>query len=107
MWTLCGGPARTVQPLTFRILPGGRKIIGRGPLADFPIATALVSRLHCLVVADDERLEVEDLGSTNGTFVNGRRIRRAVLANGDRLRVGPVELVVTCVGDTEHSDGRP
>jgi len=45
-------------------------------------------------VAGKEGLEVEDLSSTNGTFVNGRRVKKAHLGHGDRLRVGRVELTV-------------
>ena len=40
-------------------------------------------------------LEVEDLDSTNGTFVNDQRVRKAMLTTGDRLRIGRVELAVT------------
>jgi pSer/pThr/pTyr-binding forkhead associated (FHA) protein len=43
-------------------------------------------------------VDVTDLSSTNGTFVNGKRIERASLANGDRLRVGRVELTLERAG---------
>jgi pSer/pThr/pTyr-binding forkhead associated (FHA) protein len=46
-------------------------------------------------VSQAGELEVEDLDSTNGTFVNDQRVRRATLNAGDRLRVGRVELAVT------------
>lgn len=95
MWTLETRDSRTAKPIIFRILSGGSKIIGRGPLANFVLVAPLVSRFHCRLTATDERLEVEDLGSTNGTFVNGRPVARATLAPGDRLRVGGIELVVT------------
>ena len=49
-----------------------------------------VSRRHCLVEVDDGgTVWVRDLGSLNGTWVNGRRVERARLGAGDRLRVGP------------------
>jgi pSer/pThr/pTyr-binding forkhead associated (FHA) protein len=80
---------------TFRILPGAIKTIGRAPRADFIVDAALVSRVHCQLTAGAVDLEVVDLKSTNGTFVNGQRIDRAVLKNGDRLAVGKVEFVVS------------
>ena len=55
---------------------------------------ALVSRLHCRLEAGLDSLEVFDLESTNGTYVNDKRVDRARLAIGDRLRVGRVELTV-------------
>jgi pSer/pThr/pTyr-binding forkhead associated (FHA) protein len=79
---------------TFRISPGAIKTMGRAPRADFVLDAALVSRLHCRLEAGDEGLEVVDLESTNGTFVNDKRITRAKLVSGDRLRVGRVELEV-------------
>jgi pSer/pThr/pTyr-binding forkhead associated (FHA) protein len=93
MWIL-----RTVtegQPeKTFRMLPGSMRTLGRATGADFIVDAALVSRVHCrLTVLPDGTLEVRDLESTNGTFVNGARIERARLQAGDRLQVGRVELV--------------
>ena len=84
-------------PFTFRILPGSIKTIGRAPRADFVVDAALVSRLHCRLTAGAAELEVVDLESTNGTFVNGERAGRARLKQGDRLGVGRVELVVDLV----------
>jgi pSer/pThr/pTyr-binding forkhead associated (FHA) protein len=93
MWIL-----RTVtegQPeKTFRILPGSVRTIGRATGADFIVDAALVSRVHCRVTAlDGGELEIRDLESTNGTYVNGQRIETARLAPGDRLQVGRIELV--------------
>jgi pSer/pThr/pTyr-binding forkhead associated (FHA) protein len=93
MWIL-----RTVtegQPeKTFRILPGNERTIGRATGADFIIDAALVSRVHCRVTAlAGGELEITDLESTNGTYVNGDRIETARLTSGDRLQVGRVEFV--------------
>ncbi|HZR24123.1 MAG TPA: FHA domain-containing protein [Vicinamibacterales bacterium] len=79
---------------TFRLRPGAIKTVGRAPRADFILDAALVSRLHCRLTAGDENLEVVDLKSTNGTFVNGKRVQKGHLKKGDRLRVGRVELTV-------------
>lgn len=79
---------------TFRILPSGVKTIGRATGADFIIDAALVSRVHCRVtVSADGDLELKDLESTNGTFVNGSRVSIARLIPGDRIQVGRVELI--------------
>ena len=79
---------------TFRILAGNVRTIGRATGADFIVDAALVSRVHCRVTAlDDGDLEIRDLESTNGTYVNGARIERARLSPGDKVQVGRVELV--------------
>jgi pSer/pThr/pTyr-binding forkhead associated (FHA) protein len=92
MWILRSGEQE--QPWTFRMAPGSVKTVGRAPRADFILDTALVSRLHCRLTASADSLEVVDLSSTNGTFVNEKRIERARLGNGDRLKVGRVEFSV-------------
>ena len=95
MWTLRIPDESETGTLTFRILPGSIKTIGRATGADFVVDAALVSRVHCRLTASQAGLlEVQDLQSTNGTFVNDRRVERLALAAGDRLRVGRVELVV-------------
>ncbi len=81
-------------PWTFRVQPGGIKTVGRAARADFILEAPLVSRLHCRIEAGDDSLEVIDLKSTNGTFVNDKRVTRARLTSGDRLRVGRVELTI-------------
>jgi len=79
---------------TFRILPGNARTLGRATGADFIVDAALVSRVHCRITAlPTGELEVSDLRSTNGTFVNGRRVERARLEPGDRLQVGRLELI--------------
>jgi len=79
---------------TFRLGPGAIKTVGRAPRSDFVVDAALVSRIHCRLTATLDQLEVVDLASTNGTYVNGQRVKMATLAEGDRLRVGRVELRV-------------
>src|SRR4051812_41568266 len=91
-------------PFTFRILPGSIKTVGRAPRADFILDAALVSRLHCRLTAGASDLEVVDLESTNGTFVNGERTDRAWLKSGDRLGVGRVELTIEKSDTNERSD---
>ena len=88
------------QPFLFRITPGNVKTVGRAPRADFVVDAALVSRIHCRLAAGAGEIEATDLHSTNGTFVNGERVDRATLREGDRLRVGAVELVVVKTNPT-------
>ena len=82
------------RPFLFRITPGNIKTVGRAPRADFVVDAAMVSRLHCRLAAGPGEIEAVDLESTNGTYVNGRRVARALLKDGDTLRVGAVELMV-------------
>jgi pSer/pThr/pTyr-binding forkhead associated (FHA) protein len=88
MWILRSSDA------TFRLTPGAVKTVGRAPRADFILDAALVSRVHCRITASDDTLEVVDLSSTNGTYINDKRIRKATVSPGDRLRVGRVEMRV-------------
>jgi pSer/pThr/pTyr-binding forkhead associated (FHA) protein len=94
--------------LTFRLLPGTLKTMGRAPRADFVVDAALVSRVHCrFVLNDTNRLELEDLGSTNGTFVNGKKVAaRTTLSDGDKLTVGRVQFVVNSEQRDPGSDPR-
>jgi len=93
MWILRSSEHDRRQ-LTFRLLPGAIKTMGRASRSDFIVDRALVSRIHCRLSATRDQLEVVDLASTNGTYVNDQRVKAAMLAEGDRLRVGRVELRV-------------
>jgi DNA segregation ATPase FtsK/SpoIIIE, S-DNA-T family len=93
MWILQSSEGG-IEPLTFRLSPGSIKTIGRSAGAELILDAALVSRIHCRLEANDETLEVVDLDSTNGVYVNGERVMRAHLIPGDRLKVGRVELEV-------------
>ena len=81
--------------MTMRITPGSIKTVGRSARAEFIVEAALVSRLHCRLTADaSDQLLVEDLESTNGIFVNGAKVDRAVLKTGDILSVGRVDFEI-------------
>jgi pSer/pThr/pTyr-binding forkhead associated (FHA) protein len=87
--------SRDDDPVTFRLMPGHVKTIGRTARADFILDAALVSRIHCRLTADkSDQLVVDDLGSTNGTLVNGKRVERSLLKAGDVLTVGRVEFSI-------------
>ncbi len=97
MWILTTPEnAKETGPLTFRLLPGAVKTLGRATRADFMVEAALVSRFHCrFSVSAEGVLEIEDLESTNGTFVNDERVKRLALKPGDQIRAGRVELLVS------------
>jgi pSer/pThr/pTyr-binding forkhead associated (FHA) protein len=81
--------------LTFRLPDGAVKTIGRSTGAEFIVDAPLVSRLHCQLSSAADAVHVKDLGSTNGTFVNGKRVAAAQLKAGDLLGIGRVELRVS------------
>jgi len=66
----------------------GLTLIGRDRLCDVQLSWAFVSKMHCVLANMDGCLLVRDLCSTNGTRVNGVRVRRARLRNQDLLCVG-------------------
>ena len=93
-WQLRADPAGG-RAVVLRLRPEMVRTVGRAPLADLVVDAPFVSRVHCRITARPDMLVVEDLRSTNGTFVNGRRVERAALGDGDRLTVGRVEFAVS------------
>ena len=69
-------------------------LIGRDEECDIRLDHKSVSKLQCVVVKTDGLLLLRDLGSTNGTRVNGQRVRRAALLPGDNLSVANLKYVV-------------
>jgi pSer/pThr/pTyr-binding forkhead associated (FHA) protein len=70
-------------------------LIGRGPDCDLRLPVSSVSRHHCLLHVTQDSVSVTDLGSANGTFVNGQRVRsQMALQSGDLLGVGTCQFVV-------------
>ena len=70
-------------------------VIGRGRGADIVIAEPTMSRAHAAIGYDGVHFFVQDLGSTNGTRVNGSREQKAVLRNGDEVQLGKLALAVS------------
>jgi len=74
---------------------GAEATLGRGQGCQVQLAEPMVSQLHARLFRNDKGLHIEDLGSTNGTYLNGRKVGGpARLKRGDRVRVGPIELEV-------------
>jgi len=70
-------------------------VVGRGRGADLLITEPTISRAHAAIGFDGEEFFVEDLGSTNGTSVNGKRKPKAALNSGDEIQLGKLRLRVT------------
>jgi FHA domain containing protein len=66
----------------------GPTSIGRQETNDFILTDTNASRCHAYIDYEDHRHVIHDAGSTNGTFVNGKRVRKAMLQPGDRIRTG-------------------
>ncbi len=76
-------------------LPQGKFLVGREEDCHLRPNSDLVSRHHCVFTVDDFSIRLRDLGSTNGTFVNGERLKGAVnLKAGDRVLIGKLDLEV-------------
>ena len=68
------------------IIVDGRTImVGRHPVCDVRLISLRISRRHCIMTADWSEVVVRDLGSTNGTWVNGQRVDSARLKPGDEI----------------------
>ena len=70
-------------------------VIGRGRSADVVIAEPTISRAHAAIGHDDKGFFMQDLGSTNGTRVNGERQNHARLHDGDQILLGKLMLQVS------------
>ena len=79
-------------------------VIGRQQECDLCIPLMVISRKHCQVNQDEGNLRVRDLGSRNGTFVNGKKVEDSALKAGDKLRVGPIVFGVQIDGQPAVAD---
>ena len=78
--------------------------IGRGEGCDLRIPLGDVSRKHCSLIKSDDGLVIQDIGSSNGTYVNGKRVQEASLRPGDLIRVGSLRFVVQIDGKPSDSE---
>jgi transcriptional regulator with GAF, ATPase, and Fis domain len=85
---LSGSSKGTTRPV------GQRMTIGKAPGNDLVLSDDTVSRQHCELVRTGQGIHVKDLGSTNGTRIDGTRVQDAVLNPGSVLRVGEIEIAV-------------
>jgi len=75
---------------TYELKAGAPMVVGRAPTSDIPVFDPTISRRHAELVTDDRGVQVRDLGSSNGTFLNGSRIETCTVAVGDTVTFGKV-----------------
>jgi pSer/pThr/pTyr-binding forkhead associated (FHA) protein len=105
-------PRVTPQKLALRFISGKYQggeyplglqpeiVVGRASELDMVLVEDMVSRRHARILCTETQILIEDLGSTNGTFVNGEKISRASLKEGDRVLIGTSILKVVGVDPT-------
>ena len=87
-------------------LERGTVVLGRGQDADIRFEDELVSRRHCALSFDGSSVTVEDLGSTNGTFVDGNFVHKQILDSDNRLQIGKMVLKVAYKDPSEEAFSR-
>jgi pSer/pThr/pTyr-binding forkhead associated (FHA) protein len=88
----------------FPLRPHREIVIGRSSDLDMVLVEDMVSRKHAKITTDEKVVAIQDLGSTNGTFVNGEKIRKVDLKDGDRILIGTSIIKLVYVdGEWTHS----
>jgi pSer/pThr/pTyr-binding forkhead associated (FHA) protein len=72
----------------FPLPPNSEIVVGRSSDLDMVLVEDMVSRRHAKISVNGDTVTIQDLGSTNGTFVNGERVERMALTDGDRVLIG-------------------
>ncbi|MEX2152797.1 MAG: adenylate/guanylate cyclase domain-containing protein [Gemmatimonadaceae bacterium] len=75
---------------TFELKSGPTQVVGRAPTSDVPVFDPTISRRHAELVTNEKGVEVRDLGSSNGTFLNGSRVETCTVTVGDTITFGKV-----------------
>ena len=83
------------------------QVIGRADDCNISIASDEISRRHAQVKPTQDGLAVEDLGSANGTFINGQRVQNGLLKPGDELRLGTIRFLLVAPGMEIASAAKP
>jgi DNA-binding CsgD family transcriptional regulator len=91
-FSLCAASPRTL-PATV-LLGHGKQVLGRSSGCDVPLKDLSVSRRHAEIVLTESGVTVTDLGSRNGTFVEGKRIATCPVSDGQRVRFGSVTFIL-------------
>ncbi len=91
----------------FPMVPNREIVVGRSSDLDMVLVEEMVSRKHARIAYENDAIVIEDLGSTNGTFVNGEKIKRAQLKEGDRVLIGTSILKVIAMEGAPQEQGRP
>jgi pSer/pThr/pTyr-binding forkhead associated (FHA) protein len=88
----------------FPLRPNREIVIGRSSDLDMVLVEDMVSRKHAKIVTSNNRVSIQDLGSTNGTFVNGEKVKKARLREGDRILIGTSILKLVAIEPTEDKE---
>ncbi len=91
--------------VTFRVRGGYPAVLGRGTRGQFTVNDSSISRLHVKLSAGEEGLAIEDLESTNGTFLNDAQVTKATASDGDIVKFGSVTFQVRRVVDVASNRG--
>jgi pSer/pThr/pTyr-binding forkhead associated (FHA) protein len=98
----CRSPILELPIALGRIFEGMPSTINGERVSRIPLKSSQVSRFHAVIATEGDSIVVTDTGSRNGTFVNGTRQTRCVLANGDMLQIGPYKIAISfTVNSTE------
>ena len=97
---------RTNGPESFEVTAGRKFMLGRGPSSDFPVPDPTISRQHAELQLIGSELELSDLGSSNGTLVNGKRITRGRARPFDVITFGRAAFRLEPTGSTQ-AEGLP
>ncbi|MGC8723322.1 MAG: sigma 54-interacting transcriptional regulator [Acidobacteriota bacterium] len=89
------------------LLDGDLVLIGRAPSNDLVLDSPSVSGHHARLTRTGEGWTLEDLGSRNGVLLSGRKVQSVALSEGDRIKLGAVELVATSHAPAEHPPPEP
>ena len=93
------------NPLREIPLTGDQFLIGRGNDCDLRLHNSEISRHHCLLSINGHEVTIGDLGSANGTFVNGTRVvSQTALHTGDEIRMGPCKFFIDVGDDPQWSE---
>jgi pSer/pThr/pTyr-binding forkhead associated (FHA) protein len=82
-------------------LPDNTTVIGRRHDCDLCIPLKTVSRRHCQLNQNNETLKIRDLGSSGGTFLNGKKIEETTVKPGDYIKIGPLTFLLQINGEPE------
>ncbi len=85
----------------------GPTVIGRAPECTIPVTVDEISRRHVQLKPTTDGVNVEDLGSANGTFINGQRVTTGFMKGGDELRLDSVRFMLVAPGEEVASTRKP